>query len=220
MSKKAGVRTLDSATATAVAEALQGGQAWVLWRRLKPHQGRPAAPFTTSTLQQEASGKLHLSSRDTMRVAQSLYENGFITLYMRTDSTNLPTRRFPQPGRQIKERYGAASLPETPRIYAAKAKGAQEAHEAIRPAGDHFRTTTGGNQLRGREFQLYELIWKHRSPLPDGRCHGVDCLGAPCCRHPGSWSQPKPRWRRRERSSRSADSCGLLRRGPGHACYE
>ncbi|WHU60633.1 type I DNA topoisomerase [Trueperella pyogenes] len=158
--EKAGVRTLDSATATAVAEALQGGQAWVSSVETKPYRRRPAAPFTTSTLQQEASRKLHLSSRDTMRVAQSLYENGFIT-YMRTDSTNLSDEAISAARRQIKELYGAASLPETPRIYAAKAKGAQEAHEAIRPAGDHFRTPQQvENQLRGREFQLYELIWK------------------------------------------------------------
>ncbi|QOQ38007.1 type I DNA topoisomerase [Trueperella pecoris] len=159
-SVKAGVRTLDSAQATAVAEALEKAESWVSSVETKPYRRRPAAPFTTSTLQQEASRKLHLSSRDTMRVAQSLYENGFIT-YMRTDSTNLSSEAIAAARKQIKELYGSASLPDKPRLYASKAKGAQEAHEAIRPAGDSFRTPQQvANQLRGREFQLYELIWK------------------------------------------------------------
>ena len=157
-SAKEGVRILDAAAAEALAIVLGKGEATVSSVETKPYRRRPAAPFTTSTLQQEASRKLRLSSRDTMRIAQSLYENGYIT-YMRTDSTNLSDQAVSAARAQIKELYGAASLPAVPRVYATKSKGAQEAHEAIRPAGDHFRTPTEVT-LSGREFALYELIWK------------------------------------------------------------
>lgn len=154
------VVVLNSELATALAEALQDKTAEVISVESKPYRRRPPAPFTTSTLQQEASRKLRLSSRDTMRVAQTLYENGYIT-YMRTDSVNLSTQAIAAARAQIQELYGAASLPDKPRIYTTKAKGAQEAHEAIRPAGDHFRTPAEVKQaLKGREFDLYELIWK------------------------------------------------------------
>lgn len=155
-----GVRVLSADEAQAIAEALSGGESSVVSVETKPYRRRPAAPFTTSTLQQEASRKLRMNSRDTMRVAQSLYENGFIT-YMRTDSVNLSVQAIEAARKQIKELYGAASLPDKPRYYATKSKGAQEAHEAIRPAGDSFRTPAQvASQLRGREFDLYELIWK------------------------------------------------------------
>ncbi len=157
---KDGVRTLTGDDAKAIADKLGSGEASVVSVETKPYRRRPAAPFTTSTLQQEASRKLRMNSRDTMRVAQSLYENGFIT-YMRTDSVNLSAQAIDAARKQIKELYGAVSLPEKARIYSSKSKGAQEAHEAIRPAGDSFRTPQQvASQLRGREFQLYELIWK------------------------------------------------------------
>ena len=101
-----------------------------------------------------------MNPRETMRVAQGLYENGFIT-YMRTDSTVLSGQAVAAARAQVAELYGAEYVPAKPRIYAAKSKGAQEAHEAIRPAGDHFRTPAQvSDQLAGAQFRLYELIWK------------------------------------------------------------
>lgn len=119
---------------------------------------KPSAPFTTSTLQQEANRKLRLSARETMRVAQSLYEQGYIT-YMRTDSTNLSQQAIAAARSCVEQMYGQAYLSPEPRQYATKSKGAQEAHEAIRPAGSSFRTPqeTG---LKDRELRLYDLIWK------------------------------------------------------------
>ncbi len=119
---------------------------------------KPSPPFTTSTLQQEANRKLRLSARDTMRIAQSLYEQGYIT-YMRTDSTNLSQQAIAAARSCVEAMYGTAYLSPEPRQYTTKAKGAQEAHEAIRPAGSTFRTPqeTG---LKDRELRLYDLIWK------------------------------------------------------------
>ena len=124
----------------------------------RPSKRKPAAPFTTSTLQQEANRKLRLSARDTMRVAQSLYEQGYIT-YMRTDSVHLSQQAIAAARNCVEQKYGQAYLSPKPRQYATKTKGAQEAHEAIRPAGNQFRTPqeTG---LKDREKALYELIWK------------------------------------------------------------
>ncbi|MAE74407.1 MAG: DNA topoisomerase I [Bdellovibrionaceae bacterium] len=125
----------------------------------KPVSRKPAPPFITSTLQQESNRKLGLSSRETMQVAQKLYERGFIT-YMRTDSTNLSTQAITAARDCILERYGKDYLPPEPRDYTKKkAKGAQEAHEAIRPAGTSFvlPEETG---LKGIDFKLYDLIWK------------------------------------------------------------
>nr|WP_316932647.1 type I DNA topoisomerase [Changpingibacter yushuensis] len=159
-SSASGVKALTEATATAVAQALAGATATVASLETKPYKRRPAAPFTTSTLQQEASRKLRMGARDTMRTAQALYENGFIT-YMRTDSTNLSDQALSAARSQIKDMYGAQYLPVKPRMYATKSKGAQEAHEAIRPAGDHFRTPDQvRGKLSGAQFSLYELIWK------------------------------------------------------------
>ncbi len=118
----------------------------------------PAAPFTTSTLQQEASRKLGMSARDTMRVAQSLYENGFIT-YMRTDSTNLAQEAVQGSRDAIERRYGKEYLHTEPRQFATRSRNAQEAHEAIRPAGSEMKTREELG-LDGREGQLYDLIWK------------------------------------------------------------
>ena len=126
----------------------------------KPHTRRPAAPFTTSTLQQEASRKLRYSSRQTMSFAQSLYENGHIT-YMRTDSPTLSQQAISAARSQAAELYGAQTVPDAPRVYTGKAKGAQEAHEAIRPAGDTFqRPSELKSKLTQGEFALYDLIWK------------------------------------------------------------
>ncbi|MGO1545679.1 MAG: type I DNA topoisomerase [Gulosibacter sp.] len=152
---------LREPAATGLEDALKAGQVTVTVTSVesKPYTRRPAAPFTTSTLQQEASRKLHFSARQTMSVAQSLYENGHIT-YMRTDSSNLSTQAIGAARKQASELYGADSIPEKPRYYGANAKNAQEAHEAIRPAGSEFARP---NELAGvsdQERKLYDLIWK------------------------------------------------------------
>lgn len=126
----------------------------------KPFVNRPYAPFITSTLQQEAGRKLRFSAQRTMRLAQSLYENGYIT-YMRTDSTTLSTQAIEAARRQVGELYGQNYLPDHPRHYATKSKNAQEAHEAIRPAGESFRTPRDvAGELNEDQLKLYELIWK------------------------------------------------------------
>lgn len=126
----------------------------------KPYTRRPAAPFTTSTLQQEAGRKLRFSARQTMSVAQSLYENGYIT-YMRTDSPTLSQQAVDAARTQARALYGAETVPDAPRVYSGKSKNAQEAHEAIRPSGDTFRTPTElQSVLRGNDWKLYDLIWK------------------------------------------------------------
>ena len=169
--KTSSVRHLDQAAAQKIAEAVQAEQGTVSSVSEKPYTRRPSAPFTTSTLQQEASRKLRLGSKDAMRVAQRLYENGYIT-YMRTDSVMLAESAITAARQQARDLYGAEYVPDAPRRYAAKAKGAQEAHEAIRPAGDRFRTPAQvAGELRGSEFALYELIWKRTvaSQMADAR---------------------------------------------------
>jgi DNA topoisomerase-1 len=156
------VRTLDEPSATLLASALAGDSSGVRVSKLetKPYSRRPAAPFTTSTLQQEAARKLRFSAKQTMSVAQSLYENGYIT-YMRTDSPSLSGQAINAARAQATELYGADSIPEKPRVYTGKSKGAQEAHEAIRPSGEHFRSPSSlSSALRGNDFRLYDLIWK------------------------------------------------------------
>lgn len=153
---------LDELTAGALVGALSadGVTRTVSKVESKPYSRRPAAPFTTSTLQQESARKLRLSARDTMRVAQSLYENGYIT-YMRTDSSSLSQQAIAAARTQATKLYGADSIPDKPRVYASKSKNAQEAHEAIRPSGEFFRTPSElQSVLRGSEFKLYDLIWK------------------------------------------------------------
>ncbi|MCA0337805.1 MAG: type I DNA topoisomerase [Actinobacteria bacterium] len=151
---------LDRARAEGIAAAVRAADVSVVSVAEKPYTRRPSAPFTTSTLQQEASRKLRLSSKNAMRVAQRLYENGYIT-YMRTDSTTLSESALTAARQQARDLYGADYVPDAPRRYATKAKGAQEAHEAIRPAGDRFRTPAQvAGELRGEDFALYELIWK------------------------------------------------------------
>jgi DNA topoisomerase I len=151
---------LAEADARDLAQKLDGASFSVSSVEEKPYTRRPAAPFMTSTLQQEASRKLRLSSQQTMRTAQRLYENGYIT-YMRTDSTTLSESALTAARDQARELYGADYVPEQPRRYERKVKNAQEAHEAIRPAGDRFRTPDDvQRELSGDEFKLYDLIWK------------------------------------------------------------
>lgn len=135
----------------------------------RPVIRKPAPPFTTSTLQQEANRKLSLSARDTMRTAQNLYEQGYIT-YMRTDSVHLSEQAIAAARSCVEQMYGQQYLSPKPRQYSTKSKAAQEAHEAIRPAGSTFRTPRDTG-LSGRELQLYELIWKRTvaSQMADSR---------------------------------------------------
>ncbi len=118
---------------------------------------RPSAPFRTTTMQQEAGRKLGFTAQRAMSVAQSLYEDGFIT-YMRTDSVQLSDTAINAARNQVRQLFGPQYLPSSPRVYTSKVKNAQEAHEAIRPAGETFRTPAQTG-LRGDEFRLYELIW-------------------------------------------------------------
>ncbi|HZT14808.1 MAG TPA: type I DNA topoisomerase [Gaiellaceae bacterium] len=157
--------------ARGLAAALDGATFRVSSVDEKPYTRRPAPPFMTSTLQQEASRKLRLSSQQTMRVAQRLYENGYIT-YMRTDSTTLSESALAAARDQARALYGADAVPAEPRRYERRVKNAQEAHEAIRPAGDRFRTPDDvQRELRGDEFRLYDLIWKRTvaSQMADAR---------------------------------------------------
>jgi len=169
--RSAEVVVLDQEAATGIASAVASADVAVTSVADKPYTRRPSAPFTTSTLQQEASRKLRLSSKNAMRVAQRLYENGYIT-YMRTDSTTLAESALTAARSQARDLYGAEYVPDAPRVYASKVKNAQEAHEAIRPAGDRFRTPAQvAGELRGEEFALYELIWKRTvaSQMADAR---------------------------------------------------
>ncbi len=152
------VRHIDEETARALAAALESTDFAVRSVESRPYRRSPYAPFRTTTLQQEASRKLGMGAKPTMQVAQRLYENGFIT-YMRTDSTTLSDTAVRAARAQVTQLYGADYLPDRPRTYAGKVKNAQEAHEAIRPSGDRFRTPAETG-LRGEQFRLYELIWK------------------------------------------------------------
>jgi len=156
----AAVVHLDANGARGLAARLDGRPFTVTRVEEKPYRRKPYAPFITSTLQQEAARKMRFSSQQTMRTAQRLYENGYIT-YMRTDSVNLSETAISAARTQIADLYGANNVPPQPRRYTGKVKNAQEAHEAIRPAGDHFRTPGElANELSAEEFRLYELIWR------------------------------------------------------------
>src|SRR3984885_1790515 len=157
---KSDVRVLGEEEATSVATALAGQDFTVSSVTERPFRRSPAAPFMTSTLQQEAGRKLRFSAQRAMQVAQRLYEQGFIT-YMRTDSTTLSSEALTAARAQAREMYGDAYVPDQPRRYERKVKNAQEAHEAIRPAGETFRTPEqAGRALSGDELRLYEMIWK------------------------------------------------------------
>ncbi len=150
---------LDEDAARGLASRLEAASFQVARVERKPYTRRPAAPFMTSTLQQEASRKLRFTAQTTMRVAQRLYENGYIT-YMRTDSTTLSESALKAARAQAADLFGPEYVPAQPRRYERRVKNAQEAHEAIRPAGDTFRTPQQvRRELSRDEFALYELIW-------------------------------------------------------------
>ena len=154
------VRVLGETEARALAEGLTGGTFTVRSVTERPFRRSPAAPFMTSTLQQEAGRKLRFSAQRAMQVAQRLYEQGWIT-YMRTDSTTLSDEALAAARTQATTLYGAEYVPPQPRRYERRVKNAQEAHEAIRPAGDVFRTPDeAARSLHGDELRLYELVWK------------------------------------------------------------
>jgi DNA topoisomerase-1 len=151
---------LDEAGAKDLLARLKNATFKVATLEDKPYTEQPRPPFTTSTLQQEAVRKLGFTSRRTMQVAQSLYENGYIT-YMRTDSTTLSPSAVDAARTLVASEYGQDYLPETPRTYATKVKNAQEAHEAIRPAGHPFRLPSElRNELDADQFKLFDMIWK------------------------------------------------------------
>ena len=151
---------LDEAAANELVQSLQGKSLLVKSTEESPRTERPKAPFTTSTMQQDAGSRLGWGAQLTMRVAQRLYENGYIT-YMRTDSVTLSAAAIESARKSAKSLYGAEYVPDVPRVYEGKSKNAQEAHEAVRPAGDDFRTPGElAPELSRDEFALYDLIWK------------------------------------------------------------
>ncbi len=152
---------LDAAAAAGLADRLQGAAFAVKTVERKPYRRSPYAPFRTTTLQQEASRKLGFSAKYTMQVAQRLYENGHIT-YMRTDSVTLSQTALTAARSQARELYGAEYVPDAPRTYSSKVKSAQEAHEAIRPAGDTFRTPARACQATS----CGSMSWYGSGPLP------------------------------------------------------
>ncbi len=159
LTSKPDIAVLDQSAAASLAESLKGRPFEVRAVERKPSRRSPSAPFMTSTLQQEAGRKLRFTASRTMRAAQRLYENGYIT-YMRTDSTTLSETAVSSAREQIKRLFGAEYLPSKPRAYRKKVKNAQEAHEAIRPAGDVFRTPERvAAEVGPDEGRLYELIW-------------------------------------------------------------
>jgi DNA topoisomerase I len=165
------VVVLDEAAATGLAAGLHGGQLTVASVEEKPYTRRPYPPFMTSTLQQEAGRKLRFSAERTMRIAQRLYENGYIT-YMRTDSTTLSESAINAARTQARQLYGEEYVSPSPRQYTRKVKNAQEAHEGIRPAGETFATPDAARrELDGDDFRLYELIWQRTvaSQMADAR---------------------------------------------------
>jgi DNA topoisomerase-1 len=158
--KSADVQLLDGPAAQSLVERIRSGEFRVASIEDKPYSTKPYPPFTTSTLQQEANRKLGFTARRTMQVAQSLYENGHIT-YMRTDSTNLASVAVDDARSLVTNNYGREFLPDEPRVYRSKVKNAQEAHEAIRPAGHPFELPEAmRSQLGVDEFRLFDLIWK------------------------------------------------------------
>ena len=175
---------LNEQQAQQLLQRIQSGDCKVLNVEDKPYTTRPYPPFTTSTLQQEANRKYGFTARTTMQVAQSLYETGHIT-YMRTDSTNLAKVAVEAARDLVKSQYGDQYLPTQPRVYQTRVKNAQEAHEAIRPAGHPFDFPEGLRaRLTNDEFRLYDLIWKRTiaSQMADARGHRitvtVECDGA------------------------------------------
>ena len=183
--KKTDLMLLDGPAASGLAERIQSGEFRVTAVEDKPYTTKPYPPFTTSTLQQEANRKLGYTARRAMQVAQSLYENGHIT-YMRTDSTNLASVAVDDARKLVDTNYGSEYLPSEPRVYKSKVKNAQEAHEAIRPAGHPFELPDAmRSSLNNDKFRLFELIWKRTiaSQMADARgrriivtIEGEDCV--------------------------------------------
>ncbi len=175
------VVVLDQSAAAHLADALESSNFAVRATDTKPYTRRPYPPFRTSTLQQEAARKLRFTSQRTMSVAQRLYENGYIT-YMRTDSVTLSETAISTARSAIRTQYGDAYVPDQPRLYTSKAKNAQEAHEAIRPAGEQWKTPAQVQaELGGDEAKLYELVWKRTlaCQMPDARGESMSLrLGA------------------------------------------
>ncbi len=168
---RADTMVLDEVAARGLVSRLDGAAFTVRSVDTKPYTSRPKPPFITSTLQQVGGSRLRMSAQQVMRVAQGLYERGYIT-YMRTDSTTLSETALTAARRQIEELFGRDYVPPSPRTYASKSKNAQEAHEAIRPAGDDFRTPDSlKGELSGDDLRLYELIWQRTmaSQMPDAR---------------------------------------------------
>ncbi|MGA3353093.1 MAG: type I DNA topoisomerase [Acidimicrobiales bacterium] len=160
LSAPGSVVLLDESAASGLVASLDGAEFAVSSLEERPYRRSPAAPFITSTLQQEAARKLRFAAQRTMTVAQHLYERGYIT-YMRTDSTTLSDTAVRAARDQAKALYGDSSVPRSPRVYRSRVKNAQEAHEAIRPAGDSFRRPSQlAGELRGEEMRLYELVWQ------------------------------------------------------------
>ncbi|MEC9148344.1 MAG: DNA topoisomerase, partial [Planctomycetota bacterium] len=158
--KDPGFMLMDETGAQQLLQKLKTGAFAVTKMQVKPYTQKPAAPFTTSTMQQEANRKLGFTARRTMSAAQSLYENGYIT-YMRTDSTSLAKVAVDAARELVGEEYGTDYLPEEPRTYRSTVRNAQEAHEAIRPAGNPFRLPDSlKGELAPDQFKLFELIWK------------------------------------------------------------
>ena len=169
------VTVLTEDAARGLVDALTGADFSVRSVEEKPFSSKPKAPFMTSTLQQEGGRKLRMTSAQVMRVAQDLYQNGYIT-YMRTDSTTLSETALKAARSQARQLYGDEYVPSAPRTYDRKVKNAQEAHEAIRPAGESFRTPESlAGELRADQLRLYELIWKRTvaSQMVDARGQSV-----------------------------------------------
>ena len=169
--REGGVVRLDEARARTLSESLDDATFAVRSVEERPYRRKPAAPFRTATLQQEASRKLRFSAQTTMRVAQRLYESGYIT-YMRTDSTTLSESALAAARTQVAELFGEDFVPAKPRVYGRAVANAQEAHEAIRPAGDAFRTPKQlERELNRDELALYDLVWKRTlaSQMEDAR---------------------------------------------------
>ncbi len=173
--KRDDIAVLDEVSAQRLKEGLAGRPFAVGSVETKPYTSRPKPPFITSTLQQVGGSRLRMSARQVMSIAQGLYEDGHIT-YMRTDSTTLSNTALTAARQVIERQFGKEYLTDGPRTYAKKSRNAQEAHEAIRPAGDSWRTPDQlRSELRGDQLRLYELIWQRTlaSQMPDARGNTV-----------------------------------------------
>jgi DNA topoisomerase-1 len=183
---------LDEAAAARLVADLDGAAYTVSSVETRPYTQRPKPPFITSTLQQVGGSRLRMSAREVMRVAQGLYERGYIT-YMRTDSTSLSETAVAAARSQIARLFGPDHVPVAPRSYTKRSKNAQEAHEAIRPAGDTFRTPDElASELRGADLTLYRLIWQRTlaSQMPDatGRTVSVRLAATTAAGAATTWS--------------------------------